>query len=419
MDNRTKNGFIQSIMVLAKGSIISQLIVVLTAPIITRLFTPNDIGMYTYILSVFFIFMPIINGRYDMSIVTEKKFLNVIALIKLSLYICAIASLVISIGLYFYFEQKFFNSKESFYMSIYLFLLLFSGGVINILNSYNNRHREYKLISSVIVFRSLAQNIGAVFLGIVKLDLLGLLISYLAGQFLGIKKQSIHLKTHLKDILKVPKSQLLWVSKVHYRQPYYSVPAIFLNNFSFFSITFFLGSLYGMAQVGFYSISIRILGLPLSVISGNVSKVFFESAAREYEEEGNFFKSFKKATIFLVLIAIPMMIIMYTVIPKLTILIFGENWGESGVYIKALALMYSIRFIVSTLTPGLIVAQKQKIELYLQILFAVSSIFTYFIAKTCSLDIMKYLSMLNISFSLVYVIYYFVILKYSKKVKKS
>lgn len=409
-----KNSFLYSITILASGSVLAQLVTVATAPFLTRLFTPVDMGFYTYILSISHLFMSVINGRYDMSIVTEEKEERVFAIIKLSFIICLFASIIISIVYAIYF--KFFSKEYSSYTYtfIILFILIISYGIINVLTAFNNRSKEYKLMSSLYVVRTACQNFGAIIFGLFKTGMLGLLIPYVVGQIIGIKRQAKSLKPHYSKIKNVTREQMIEVAKIHYKQPLFSAPALFVNSFSYSSITFFIEALFGMSFVGLYSISVRVLGLPLSVISGNVSRVFFEDASREYNKTGQFYCSFKKTTLFLCALAVPMTLVMIFIVPRLTVLMFGEGWKEAGTYIKVLSTMFGIRFIVSSLSPGILVAKKQNYELLTQILFIISSIVCYLVTKIISLNIVEFLFIINISFSINYMIYFIIIYKCSK-----
>lgn len=415
---RIKNStFFKAIVVLASGSILAQLIVVFAAPFITRLYTPEDIGVYIYILSLSQVFMAVINGRYDMSIVTEEKEEWVFPLIKVSFFICLFASIIISIGYGFYFACFSTKYSQYTYTAVFLFILLLSYGVVNILTSYNNRNKEYKLMSTVYVVRTSCQNIGAILLGLLSSGMLGLLVPYTIGQLLGINRQAKSLKPHLSEVKKVTGKEMVEVLKVHYKQPLFSTPALLANSFSYLSVTIFIEALSNMSVVGFYSISVRILGLPLSVISGNVSKVFFEEASREFGKTGRFNKSFIKTTIFLVALAIPMIVFMMILAPLLCSVAFGDDWEIAGQYIRILAPMFGIRFIVTALSPGLLVAKKQNYELALQLMFVVVSVLCFILAKAQSASIETYLMYVSITNTIVYAMFFIFIAIFSQNNK--
>lgn len=412
---KINNSFIKSIVVLATGSMFAQLITVIIAPILTRIFTPDELGTYTYVLSVASIFMAVINGRYDMSIVSEKKEEYVYPLIKLSIIIGILMSIIITSGYYIYI--RFTSNKNMNYGNtiIFMFLLLASYAINNVLISFNNRNKEYKIMTSVYIVRTSFQNITSVVAGMFKMGTIGLLASYCIGQYLGLNKQAKVLKKDLNKIKKVKLSEMIYVLKRHYKQPIFSAPAIFLNSFSYSSITIFLEFLFGMSAVGYYSISVRLLGLPLAIISGNISKVFFEEASKEYNDTGEFYQSFKKTFKFQVILAIPMVIGMIFLAPKLCVVFFGADWEISGKYVSILAIMFGLKFIVTSLSPGLIIANKQKTEFILQLVFLISSLFSFIITKTLDLYIEYYLVLISLTFSIGYIVYLIAIYIFSKK----
>lgn len=417
MKNKFNNQFYKSITALASGSIIAQVITFIASPIMTRIYTSDEIGEYTLILTVVTMFGSVICGKYDMSIVPEEKEERVFPLVKLSFIICLTLSLLISIayGIYSLGDSK--SSISILSASIFIFVLLFSTGIGNILLSYNNRNKEYKLMTSVNVFRTLGNCISMIVLGLLKFKSTGLLIAQIIGQMLGMNRQAKSIKPYLRDILKVDKKNMIAAAKKHYKQPMYSMPATFFNSFSYSSINIFINSLFGKSVLGYYSMSYRILGLPLAVVSNNVSKVFFEEASREYNKTKQFNKTFNKTSLFLCILAIPMVLFMIFLAPPIFKWFFGERWEISGHYVKILAPMFGIRFLVTALSPGMIIAKKQKSELILQVLFVIVSIATYVISKIINTSIYDYLKIISISFSSIYIVYYFALLKYSLSVK--
>lgn len=417
MTNKINNSFFKSISTLAYGSLIAQFITMAASPIMTRFYTSEEIGINTLILTVVSIFGGIICGKYDMSIVTEKEQSKMLSLIKLSLIICISFSLIISLGYGVYYWLTDTENNYIFFMTLSIFALLLTTGIGNILIGYNNRNKEYTLMTSVYVVRTVARTLTMVILGFFKTGVFGLILSQVIGQVFGVKKQSKSVKPYFNKILKSSSEEMSFVAKKHKKQLYFSVPATFANSFSYSSINLFIENLFGLATLGYYSMSFSILGLPLSLISNNVSKVFFEEASREQEEFGLYKKTFAKTSIFLIIIAIPMTLSLIFVAPPLFGWFFGEEWIVSGNYVKLLAPMFGIRFVVTALSPGMILSQKQNFDLLLQLLFILMSVFGFLLAKYFILTIDKYLIFVSLSFSVIYLLYFFILLLYSKKVK--
>ena len=133
------------------------------------------------------------------------------------------------------------------------------------------------------------------------------------------------------------------------------------------------------------------MGLPLALVSGNVSKVFFESASREYDSTGQFYNSLKKSFLFLFAISIPMVIVLMLFAPPVCEFVFGEGWNIAGKYVVILAPMFGFRLIVSAISPALIIAKKQNVEFILQLFFVLSSLICFVITQYVNLPIETYL----------------------------
>lgn len=407
-----KSNFFTSISLLAFGSIIAQIVCFFLLPLITRIYSPEEFAVFTYILSVATIFMGIINCRYDLIIVKVRTNQEVFSLIKGTLMIGILCSFFISLvgGLFFVRKNGF-----QWYHSLYLLLFLLSYAVINVLSAYNNRQKEYKILSSVNVIRPISQNLGALFFGFLGLSSNGLLISYIVGQALGISKQNQSLKGKWNSIWKIPNSVVWSNLKEHKSQLYFSTPAQLINSLSYSSLTIFVEALFGLSVLGLYSLSVRLLGLPLSVISGNVSKVFYERAAREYETCGSYRQTLRKTFVFLLLLAIPMVLGMMTFIPNFCGYFLGGTWSTAGDYIFILAPMFGIRFIVSALSPALIIVNKQEKEFYLQMIFILFVALSFFLNHVFDGDINCFLTLISVFFSVAYILYFVEIVRYSLK----
>lgn len=401
MKTPVNSPFFRSIVLLASGSFIAQAITALSMPILTRLFLPEQLGIYTYVISSAAIFMSVINGRYDVSIVTEKDEYNVYPLIKLCLLLgCTVAILGSS-----FFAIYFYCTDREIWMAGYIFLILLSYALVDVFTAYNNRNKEYKIISVVYVIRTAVQNGLAILTGLIISSVHCLCLPYSIGLFLGLQKQAKPIRPHLKEILHIPYSRIKKVAIDHKKQPLFSAPALLANSLSYSLITIFLESLYGMGYVGLYSISVRLLGLPLAVIGVNVSKVFVEQASKEYNNSGSFQHAFKRTFGLLFAISIIMVLILYTCATPICSIIFGKEWSEAGLFIKILAPMFGVRFITSALSPSFVIVGRQKKEFFLQFIFLFSNIISFCIAKAFNWSIIDYIQILSILYTSSYIIY--------------
>ncbi|MEO3149013.1 lipopolysaccharide biosynthesis protein, partial [Turicibacter sanguinis] len=379
IENRLKENkfLLNAIMKLATGSLMAQIIMVVVSPISTRLFTPQELGVYTLVLTAVSMFGPVLSLRYDIAIVLGKDKRETYALVKISLVISIAMSLIIGSGYVYYLKDNIDVQGEIGNFVYALIPILCITGLTNILTAYNNKNQEYGIIGSVQVIRAVVQNGIMILAGILQLGSIGLIISQLIGNCAGISKQSKKIIKEIKIIWKV-EVDTLKKALIDYRQQiYFSTPAIFVNAASYSLINFVVSDLYGMDTFGYYSLSYRMLGIPLSLVVVNVSKVFFEQAVKDRSEKGSYRDMFIKVLILLIPISITMAGAIYLLGPSIFEIVFGEGWGIAGEYARILVPMFSIKLIVSTLSPSFTISSKQNIELPLQVLFFIVLLLGY------------------------------------------
>lgn len=396
------------------GSLIAQLLAICVSPIMTRIYTEEQIGEYTLILTAVSMFGSVICGRYDLSIVSEPKNENVFPLIKLSFIVTLVLSAVVSLGYTIYYvllEETTLNYLSAFF---WIFVLLLFTGIGQILISYNNRCQEYSLMTSVQIVREVGRDLSLIVLGLFKTGVFGLLISQCLSVFLGLKRQATGLQKEFGKVIHCTNKQLREVGRIHKNQLLYSVLASFANSFSYSALNLFVSSLFGVKELAYYSMSFRMLGLPLQLLSVNVSKVFFENASRDYDKKGSFRKVFVQTSLLLSLCSIVMVFVLMLWAPSLFKIFFGEGWEQAGVYVRYLAPMFGIRLVVGALTPTITICKKQNWELTLQVLFLLSAVLCYSLARNQG-SIKLFLIAISVTYSIVYLIYYIVMLKLSEK----
>lgn len=407
-------GFVKGAFLLAIGSILAQIIGFVGSILMTHIYSKEVIGIMTIIVAVSNMFAGSINGRFDYAIVKEPKVSNIIPLISLSLLVGFIFSILVSSTSFFYFRTK-SEIPSPFIASIFVFIMLLLTAFTNVFRSYNNRLSDYKTMTWVIAIRKLAEEMSMILFGIFANNYIVLLVSRVIGQFFGMKQQTKHVRRNLHEIFYVKWNQIKSVYDIHCKQLYFSTPAAIMNSASYSLITVFIGELFGMSQVAVYSISMSVLGLPLSVISGNLSKVFFGEASKEYGKTGQFKKSIVKTMKILVPLTFVIFIVMYLLMPQIVPLIYGESYIEAGIIIRILAPMFATRFISTSIITGLVVAGYQQIEVVLQSFFLIIAIIIYACGLILEWQMITFLNLISIGYTLVYAIYFVIIWKVSSK----
>lgn len=396
--------YIKSIMTLMSGSMVAQIFTFLCTPILTRICSEEIMGMYTLVTGAVTMFGMVMSLRYELCIVSEPEEKNVYPLVKLSLYLCAGLSILIAAGYLVYFYA--IGTGENFVLlALITGLLVFLMGLINIVTAYNNRQRDYKLITKTYVVRIFGQNVCNLIAGFLGLGAVGLSFSQLLGYLAGVRGQAKPLLEHKKEIAAVTAEEVKAVAAANRKQAIVSAPATLANGLSYSLINYFIEALFTTAAVGYYSISYRILGLPITIISTNVSRVFLEKASREYQEKGNFKGTYKSTVAMLLALAVPIGAALMLLGPWACELVFGDGWGVAGVYIRLLTPMFMLRFVAGGVNCAAIIVNKQKYDFAIQLLLTVSVIGIFVISLLLKWEIEMFLLVLNAVFSVLYIVY--------------
>ncbi|HDE8056550.1 TPA: type 8 capsular polysaccharide synthesis protein Cap8K [Staphylococcus aureus] len=397
------------LMILSSG--IAQVILIITTPIITRLYSPAEFGEFTIFSNIAMILIPIINARYDLLIVNAKndRSANILSqisfLISLLILLILIPILAISAWLYPNFILDF----------IFIIIMLFLVSLTNIFTNYLNKERKYKVLSLINVFRAGSMALLQIIFGLLSLGSLGLIIgfslSYITGITLGYKT----FKKHFNIVRNKEETKALFLENKN--QLVYSTPSILLNSLSFSVVVFFIGILYTNTEVGIYGMAIRVLGIPVTIISLGLSKIFIQQANDYYIERGNFRNLLLKFSSTLVIVSIILYVPLYLFSEELVNILLGHSWVDAITVIKIVIPLFVIRLIVSTVSLSVIVLQKQQLELILQALFLIGTTVTFVISKMLNLTFLNFVS-INTAVLIVSYMIFFIALYYFAKNKQ-
>lgn len=404
IDNRVKNGKVaRQVALLSSGSLIAQFITFAMSPVLTRIYSTEVIGLFTFVLSIVSAFSGVICLRYDVSLVTAEKD-SFDPLFKACIIITVVLSLLI--GIVSFIVCWFFRLVEptSLWSILFVIPLLLVSGVINILNGCNNRNEEYKAISNAFVGRSVAQNMIMVGAGFVAPNAAVLLFSQLLGQFAGIKLQLRALHNSWRAALRANLASVYSAIIKNKSQALFSTPATLLNAASYSLVSLCIGNVYGMGVLGLYSVSFRVLGMPLAVFSSNIARVHCKMSEREMAVCGSYLKSTIKMLLASLAIILPISALLFLFSPPVFAIFFGVEWEEAGEYVQLLVPMFLLRFLAGAIGYGFFLSGKQWQEMVIQFLLLVTLLCVLAISIACEGDINVFLGVLSATWSIVYLI---------------
>ncbi|MCD5380539.1 oligosaccharide flippase family protein [Candidatus Gracilibacteria bacterium] len=403
---KPKSEFNRNILTLMTGTIIAQAIPIAISPLLTRIYSPDDFGIFALYMSIISILAVIATGRYELAIILPEKDEDAINLIALSMILVSVFCFFVFI-LVLVFNDQIVSILKAPNISSWLYftpISIFFMGLYQNLNSWINRKKQYKkqALSKVVQNATIgSSSLGLGFSGIISS---GLIMGLIAGQ--GVVASFLGLLTWRRDkslFKKINSLQVIHMGRKYIDFPKYDIAASLSSVSSQQIVHILFNSLFGSTTAGYYYLTQRMLGAPISFLASAILDVFKQKAAKDYKKHGNakvIYKStFKKL---LVLSIIPTTIIYFFAI-DIFVFMFGENWKEAGIYAQILAPMLLFRFLANPLSFMLYIANKQIINLYTQLL-SIIILLLLFVFFDSAKDIIIYMSFLLSAFYISHII---------------
>lgn len=377
-----ESDFLQNALTLVSGTSIAQGVSLFTAPILYRIYEREEygtLGLYMAITGVIGTFSTM---RYQQVILLEKEESDALTavglsgIINISITILACLLILPFTGLY----ARWFNN---FSIAPWLFLVplsIFFGGQTAILREWANRNKAYKLLTINTMLTAILIPIISIPLGTWFDGPLGLFTGLLASQilptlWLGI---SLRARTNLKFVsFNWKASQLL--AKKYIDFPRYSLPSEFINRFTNQLPVFMLSTYAGAGIVGVYNLTIRMLGLPIQLISGAITEVFKQKATQQFHERGNCTQIFRQTLLSLFLLSILPFTVLMVFGPNIFAFVFGEKWREAGVFAQVLGSLFLIRFFVRPLSFLFILRRRLQEDFLWHIWMLISNLLLFYV----------------------------------------
>jgi len=387
------------------GTTIAQAIPIAISPILTRLYTPEDFGIFALYLSIASILFPMVTGRYELAILLPKKNEYALQIMYASTLITLVVFLV-SIFIIVFFHQNILALMNNSDISPWLYLIPFSillFGFFQIFNYWYNRNKLYKELAT----NKVIQSISVAFVNIVGYyathSVFGLIVGNIVG-FLVVNIKFFYdfFKNKTFEIILNTK-QIQVLLKKYKKFPIFNMPNALIDQFRMNGINLLIVYYFSNALLGQFYMAFRMLQAPMGLIGTSLSQVFVQKIASSKESEiygivYNFiFKSF--------LFVFPIFLFLYFYVADIFVFVFGEKWQTAGQIASLLIPWVFVNFVSSPISNVYIVLHHQEKMLLFSILYALTPLLIIYLTHFDFLLTVKYISW-SMTLLLIFFIYF-------------
>ena len=401
-----RSGFARNVITLASGTAAAQSLTILAAPLLTRLYRPEDYGVLALWSAIGGICALLASGKYEGAILLPKKDAEAVALVYLSVGLTAAFALVL-LGVVVATGPRIAALFESPELAPWLLLLPVMLLVTNLgqsLSAWANRRQAYRVLAGSRITTAVVGTGANLGFGFAGFDAAGLIGGVLSGQVVGLGFLAWQFWRH--DRCGVPTVSEMKTQARRYRDfPRFTVWADLINVGSTQLIALMLPRMFRLAVLGAYAMSQRVIAVPFTLIGSAVAEVFRGRASRDYAEQGNCIDVFDKTLKRLAVLGLVAFAVIVFAAPHLFGFVFGEQWRMAGTIAQIMSVMYVLRFIVSPLTHTFLLAGRQREDLLLHgwILFssAGSLWLGYHFSKSATITLFGF----SLNFGSIYLLY--------------
>lgn len=359
-------GFIRNVTVLAGGTLVAQIITIIFSPLLTRLFTPDEFGVFSIYNSILGIIAPVASLRYMRAIVLpedDKVSFNVLIL---SIIVIVISTSLVGLSILGIHVLRTGSGTLALGWLLWLLPLgVLVRGIYRAITFWAIRKKRFYHITKTKVSQYLSRSLTQVGFGLFSSGSGGLVIGVLVGFIAGILT-FIKLDWHKDRSLRtaVDLGQISQSAKRYRRFPIFSSWAALINSAGLRTPNLVLAAVYGVQVAGWFSLTERIVAIPITLISQSVANVYLGEAPELARRDPKSLRKFLlRAVLRLFAIGSILIILISLGAPLLFSLLFGEGWREAGVYMQLLSIMFIIQFSISPLSSTLVVLEQQGLWL--------------------------------------------------------
>jgi len=365
-----KSAYSRNVITLMTGTGLAQAMPIAISPILTRMYKPEDFGIFAMIMAIVYISSVVVTGRYELAIMLPKNDRDAFNLLALALGLTCVVSIFLFVLIFL------LNTQIAFLLGIpqladWLFWIPASTlltGIYSSLNYWSNRKSNYRRLAISRVIQAFSTSLPQLALGFLKASSAGLLSGQLIGQIAASLMLGRLIYRESQDkTLSLCWGRMMALAKKYKDFPRYLIVAHGFNTASGHIPVLFLGSLFNTAIAGYYTLVQRVMGAPMALVARALGDVFQQEASKAYGNTGNcrviYVTTFKR----LLVIASPFFVVFFFVAPVLFDWFFGKDWEIAGVYAQILTPMFFFQFITSPLSSMFMIAERQKLDLCWQI----------------------------------------------------
>jgi O-antigen/teichoic acid export membrane protein len=346
--------FGRSVVTLASGTAMAQLLLAFAMPVLTRLYTPTDYGSLAVYSSTLTVLLVVASLRYEAAIPLPEDEPTAASLLVLTFVLLSGITAILSV-LVWLAGDAFVAALKVPALRPYLWLVpigFFGAGTYQTLSYWAIRRSAFSRIARTKLSQGVGQVVSQVALGIARVGAPGLLIGDVIGRVAGGGGLAL-LAWRDRPAALVSRGSLAAAASRYRRFPLLTTWSGLLNVGSLQLPSLLFAASFGAAAAGLYALSYKMLVLPTMLVGQAVGQVFLSRAATVAREPERLRRLTERTALVLFACGLPVFATVALSGPRLFATVMGSQWEQAGRYAQVLAPWFVV-WVVSSPLSGLL-----------------------------------------------------------------
>lgn len=329
-------GIVGEAATLVSGNVLAQVITLVAYFMLTRIYTPDDYGLFNIFYSYIEVLIIFSTCKYELAIVVADDEHEASAVAKFALRMNALVSLgLLTVALLLWLTGALpGNFAQLGWMVLLIPPMVFFCGTSRVYSFLYNRFHRYAMIA---VSDNVNAGTGAVMK--IVLGLLGVSQSGLPlGTVIGQAASNINYRLRLRSLAlpKVTTAESKMAARKHRNFPFFVASKDFVNTFSS-NLPFLWAALYfDRAEVGLFGLALTFTLQPVNILSAAFERVLYARTAEAVRDRRPALRMLWRFLVLLLSVAVPVCLLAWFFAEPVFVFCFGDRWQGCGVFVQAL-----------------------------------------------------------------------------------
>jgi len=333
-------GLVRATLTLLAGGALAQAVPLLLGPLLTRLYTPQEYGLYHLFAAVAANVGVVACARYEFALPLEQDAERAAALRALCLWVLLAATVLSSLA------AALWAAAEHALWPLWLPLAVLMAGAVSLATLDATRAQRFRSLAAARVAQYGGGAAGQLVAGVLGAGVSGLIAApaFAAAAAAGL------LRMPWRGWWQVPVARLRAMAAAHRQFPLLNTPHAFAGALQDTAAVALIAAWQGPAAAGFWGLALRYLKAPATLVGSAVSQALYPKLALSGDRPTALSRAATvRVMATLAAIALPLVLLLVAFGPWAFERAFGTQWREAGELARSLAPYIGVHFVAAPL----------------------------------------------------------------------